>query len=193
MSKTTLGSYWRFLLAGLFNQGQTGAVVPSQRFLIDRMIEPIPPDYRGQIIELGAGTGALTQRLAARCPYATVIACEINAVLAKVTQHSLTAAGLNGRVQLISGAAEQVLSRIRRGEMNQPQFIVSGIPLGNLSRQAVLDLVHKVHRAIAPGGLYIQFQHSLLDRGKIKATFSRLRTIPVFLNFPPAVIYYAQK
>ena len=43
MSKTTLGSYWRFLLAGLFNQGQTGAVVPSQRFLIDRMIEPIPP------------------------------------------------------------------------------------------------------------------------------------------------------
>jgi hypothetical protein len=126
MSKTTLGSYWRFLLAGVFNQGQTGAVVPSQRFLIERMIEPIPADYRGQIIELGAGTGALTQRLAARCPYASVVACEINAVLAKITQNSLTAAGLNDRVQLVSGAAEQVLSRIWRGEMKQPEFILSG-------------------------------------------------------------------
>src|SRR5436190_22509452 len=66
----TLASYWRFLLAGIIKQGQTGAVIPSQRFLIARMIEPIPTGYRGQILELGAGTGVLTQRLAARCPLA---------------------------------------------------------------------------------------------------------------------------
>src|SRR5262245_46982475 len=54
MSKT-LATYWRFLLAGLINQTQTGAVVPSQRFLISKMIAPIPSSYRGQILELGAG------------------------------------------------------------------------------------------------------------------------------------------
>jgi phospholipid N-methyltransferase len=193
MTNTTLGSYWRFLLAGLFNQGQTGAVVPSQRFLIDRMIEPIPAGYRGHILELGSGTGVLTRRLAARCSQARVIACEINADLAIATEKSLTTAGLRSRVEVISDAAEQVLSWIVRGGMKQPEFIVSGIPLGNLGREPVLAIINGVHSALAQRGLYIQFQHSLLDRKKIKNRFSRLRTIPVFLNFPPAVVYYAQK
>src|SRR5215472_2974701 len=61
----TLAIYWRFLLAGLMHRTQTGSVVPSQRFLINQMLAPVPPTYSGQMIELGAGTGALTQRLAA--------------------------------------------------------------------------------------------------------------------------------
>src|SRR6266849_2216979 len=71
-------SYWRFLSAALVNGGQIGAVLPSQRFLIERMIAPVPRNYQGQIFELGPGTGALTLRLAARCPHARILACEIN-------------------------------------------------------------------------------------------------------------------
>jgi phospholipid N-methyltransferase len=41
--------------------------------------------------------------------------------------------------------------------------------------------------------MYIQFQHSLLDRKKIRTSFSNLRTVPAFLNFPPAVVYYAHR
>src|SRR5438034_692344 len=118
----TLSNYWRFLLAGIINQGQTGAVIPSQRFLIARMIEPIPTTYRGQILELGAGTGALTQRLAMRCPQAHILACEINSVLAKSTRNTLAGAGLAGRAEVLSDAAEHVLARIARAEIKQPEF-----------------------------------------------------------------------
>src|SRR4051794_38454285 len=65
-------------MGGNFEQQQVGAIVPSTRFLVDRMISPVPEDYRGQIIELGAGSGALTLRLAARCSQARILACEIN-------------------------------------------------------------------------------------------------------------------
>ena len=41
--------------------------------------------------------------------------------------------------------------------------------------------------------MYIQFQHSLLDRKRIRARFPNTRTAPAFLNFPPAVVYYAQR
>jgi len=60
-------TYLHFLWAGLVKQKQTGGVIPSQRFLIAKMIAPVPETYRGQVIELGAGNGALTLRLAARC------------------------------------------------------------------------------------------------------------------------------
>lgn len=189
----TLASYWRFLLAGLTHRTQTGAIVPSQRFLIRRMIAPVSSDYRGQILELGAGTGALTLRLAARCSQARILACEINPVLVRDIQHSLETASLTSRVQVASDAAEHLLADISRGAGQRPDFIISGIPLGNLGREPALALIGAIHQALAPGGLYIQFQHSLLDRKKIKAIFSRLRTVPVLLNFPPAFIYYARK
>jgi phospholipid N-methyltransferase len=189
----TLASYCRFLMAAIFNHGQTGAVLPSQRFLIARMIEPIPPGYSAQILELGAGTGVLTERLAARCRNARILSCEINAVLAKTTRNRLTALGLSERVEVVTEAAEQLLSRVSSRGSKKPDFVLSGIPLGNLPRQSVLNLLEGIRRVLAPGGLYIQFQHSLIDRKKIREQFSRLRTIPVLLNFPPAFVYYARK
>ncbi len=189
----TLGMYWRFLLAGLLHRTQTGSVVPSQRFLIGQMLVPIPPTYRGRIVELGAGTGALTRRLAARCPRATILACEINPELARDLAYNLAAASLTRRVQVISDSAEHLLARLDRARGESPDFILSGIPLGNLDRHRVLDLVGAIHHALAPGGMYIQFQYSLLDRKKIKSLFTNLRTVPAFLNIPPAFVYYAQK
>ncbi|HWI59810.1 MAG TPA: methyltransferase domain-containing protein [Bacillota bacterium] len=188
-----LASYWRFLLAGLTRHEQTGAVLPSQRFLIHKMIGPVPPSYRGQIIELGAGTGVLTQRLALRCPHARILACEINATLAQDLTCRLAAAGLKDRVEVACDSAERLLGAMGRGGNQRPDFVISGIPLGNLGRDQANGLIGCIHQALREGGLYIQFQHSLLDRKKIKAKFPRLRTVPAFLNFPPAFVYYAQK
>ncbi len=192
MSKT-LATYWRFLVAGLLKQAQTGAVLPSQRFLINKMIAPVPRDYRGPLLELGPGTGVLTRRLAARCPHATIVACEINPILAHDLEYSLVRARLSGRVQVVCDSAEHLLASMLRRGWERPQFVISGIPLGNLPREQVVALVGKISGALAGGGMYIQYQHSLLDRKKIKAQFRRLHTVPVFLNIPPAVIYYAMK
>ena len=182
----------RFLWAGLVKQGQTGGIVPSQRFLIAKMIAPVPQSYRGQIVELGAGTGALTLRLAARCPGACILACELNPVLAEHSQRSLALAGLHRRVTVVSGSAEHLLARAIEAGGRKPDYIISGVPLGNLGRKQALGLILAVRQALAEGGMYIQFQHSLLDRKQIRACFQSLRTVPVFLNFPPAVVYYAR-
>ncbi len=190
---STLSNYWRFLLAGLMKQSQTGAIVPSQRFLIDKMIAPIPRGYQGQIIELGPGTGALTLRLAERCPHARILACEINPLLARNLQHCLVEKGLNRRIRVVSDSAEHLLGQMVRNGNHHHDFVLSGIPLANLTREQVLSLTGTISGLLRPGGLYIQFQYSLIDRKKIKAQFSRLRTVPVLLNFPPAVVYYARK
>ena len=188
-----LAGYIHFFWAGLAKQSQTGALFPSQRFLTERMIAPIPPGYSGQILELGAGTGALTVRLARRCPEARILACEINPTLAADTRYSLRQAGLASRVRLVSDSAEHLLAQMARNGSEKPNFILSGIPLGNFCPERTTAMLEAIAGAIRKGGMYIQFQYSLLDRRRIKATFSNLRTVPVFLNLPPAVIYYARK
>jgi phospholipid N-methyltransferase len=187
----SVATYLRFFWAGLVKHGQTGGIVPSQRFLIAKMIAPVPETYRGQVIELGAGNGALTLPLAARCPQARILACEINPTLARDHRCNLAGAGLNGRVELFTGSAADLLSEM--GQKQKPDFVISGIPLGNLGREKAFALIDAIRQALAAGGMYIQFQHSLLDRRKIRTRFPDLRTVPVFLNFPPAFVYYARR
>ena len=186
-------AYVHFLWAGLVKGAQTGGIVPSQRFLVERMIAPVPGSYTGQIIELGAGTGALTLRLAARCPAARILACEINPTLARTTRNHLAAVGLGDRVNVVAGSAENLLAGMIERDENKPDFVISGIPLGNLGAEETIALIDLIRHMLAPGGWYIQFQHSLLDRKKIKASFHNIRAVPVFLNFPPAFVYYARK
>ena len=187
----SVAMHLRFFWAGLVKHGQTGGIVPSQRFLIAKMIAPVPETYRGQILELGAGNGALTLRLAARCPAARILACEINPALARDHRCNLAGAGLNGRVELLTGSATDLLSAM--GQKQKPDFVISGVPLANLGREKALALIDAIYQALGPGGMYIQFQHSLLDRRKISTRFPRLRTVPAFLNFPPAFVYYARR
>jgi phospholipid N-methyltransferase len=189
----SLTSYLNFFWAGLLKHGQTGGIMPSQRFLIAKMIAPVPKAYRGQIVELGAGSGALTLRLAARCPEARILACEINPTLARDTRDNLTMAGHNDRVEGVLTPAEHLLSETGRRGMAKPDFVISGIPLGNLGGEKADRLLDAIRQTLGAGGMYIQFQHSLLDRKKIRAKFPNTRTVPAFLNFPPAVVYYAQR
>jgi len=188
-----VASYLHFMCAALVKFRQTGAIVPSQRFLITRMIAPIPETYEGRVIELGAGNGALTLRLAARCPAARILACEINPVLARKTRDNLDRAGINGRVEVISDSAEHLLSEMGGRGMEKADYVLSGIPLGNLPGERAQSLIDAVSRALDRNGMYIQFQYSLIDRKRIHSRFRSLRTVPVLLNIPPAVVYYARK
>jgi phospholipid N-methyltransferase len=188
-----LSGYLRFMLAGLANSSQTGAIIPSQRVLIDKMIAPIPVWYEGEVVELGAGNGALTLRLAETRPNARVVACEINPGLAKALRTNLDKAGINGRVQVISDSAEELLDEMSRNGKPKPDYIISGIPLCNVRREETVALIQQIKSALSPKGMYIQFQHSLVDRRKIRERFPQLRTVPVLLNFPPAFVYYATK
>ena len=190
----TLAAHLNFLWAGLLKHRQTGGIIPSQRFLIAKMIAPVPETYRGQVIELGSGTGALTLRLAARCPEARILACEINPTLAQHTRHNLQrATSRHGQVEVVTGSAEHLFSELYQRGMEKPDFVISGLPLANLGRERAGRLLDAIRQALGEGGLYIQFQHSLLDRKMIKARFPSTRTVPAFLNFPPAVVYYAQR
>lgn len=192
-AQNSLQLYWRFFCAGLSRHTQTGALLPSQRFLIERMIEPVRPDYKGEIVELGAGTGALTFRLLDRCPQARVLACEINPELALELKARTVAAGLTQRVRISSEPAERLLLRLPSMRATPPEFVFSGIPLGNLVKERATALISVIHQALAASGLYVQFQHSLLDRRKIKVRFAHLCTKFVLMNMPPAFVYFARK
>jgi len=193
VAAVSLPALMHFLWAGLAKHRQTGGIVPSQRFLVERMIAPVPESYRGRIIELGAGCGPITLALARRCRAARILACELNPTLARDNRNNLSAAGIDGRVEVVTQSAQEVLSLLNSNGMERPDFIISSIPLRNLGRAKACALIDAISRTLGRDGMYIQFQHSRLDRRKITEKFPRTRTTSVFLNIPPAFVYYAQR
>ena len=157
------------------------------------MIEPVPPGYTGQIVELGTGTAPLTLRLAQKCPKARLMCCEINPVLAQDARENLARAGINGNVKVHTKSAQELLREIRERTDEKPGFVISGLPLGNRGRNSVLELLHASNEVLAPGGMFIQAQHFLVDRKNVKSAFRTVRTVPVLRNVPPVFVYYATK
>jgi phospholipid N-methyltransferase len=182
-----------FVWAALVRQRQTGGIVPSQRFLIRKMIAPVPTGYKGTILELGTGIGALTLRLAARCPQARILAWEINPDLARQARINLDEAGVGDRVELINGSATDLLPDMRRRGIAAADYVISGVPLANLGKARSEQVIASAHEALGRGGMYVQFQHSTHHQEAIKGRFGSLRTVTVLLNIPPAVVYYASK
>ena len=168
-----LARYLHFFWAGLSKHSQTGGIIPSQRFLIDKMLAPIPEDYTGRCIELGSGSGALTLRLAAKCPAAQITSCEINPVLARDTRQLILRGGLSRQVEIVNQPAEILLGQIADSGEPRPDFVVSGIPLGTLSEEKTFVLLDAIRRVLPEGGMYIQFQHSLVDRKRIRSKFAK--------------------
>ncbi len=187
-----LAGYLHFFWAGIVRHGQTGSFFPSQSCLVEKMIEPVPRDYRGQVLELGSGNGTLTVRLAARCPHARIVACELNPVLAKDTRSTLDRAGVDGQVQVRARPAQEVLAELTR-RPNDCRYIISGLPIGNLSKQSVVELLHTAREVLPERGMFVQAQHFLVDLKNIKSVFRNVRIAPVLRNFPPVFVYYAQK
>jgi phospholipid N-methyltransferase len=155
------------------------------------MIAPIPQEYTGMVVELGTGTAPLTLRLTAKCPKARLCCCEINPVLAKDARRNLASAGVNGNVQVHTLSAQELLSRMDGKE--KPGFVVSGLPLGNLGRSAVLELLKASKQALGPGGMFIQAQHFLVDLKNVRAVFRDVQIVPVLRNVPPVFVYHARK
>ena len=188
-----LAGYLHFFWAGLVRHSQTGSFLPSQRFLIDAMIAPVPRHFMGDIVELGTGTAPLTLRLTAKCPKARLHCCEINPVLAHDARQNLAAAGVNGNVHVHTMSAQELLSEIDKRALAKPEFVISGLPLGNLGKKTVLEVLRASRDALASNGVFVQIQHFLVDWKNVQSVFREVRIVPVLRNLPPVFVYYARK
>lgn len=163
--------------------GLTGALLPSSRHLAQAMARTAGDAQH--IVELGAGTGALTTALRRKLPQASLIAVEIQPLLAQ--QLRSTFAGLDVREE----AAHAVLSQLT---YSSQAAVVSSLPFRSLPqplREATQASIEDFLRRV-PGSRLIQFTY--LPRAPFAATadFQWHRACVVWRNLPPAGVWVLQ-
>src|SRR5208282_223155 len=128
-----------FLQEWFANPQRTGSIVPSSRKLAAAMARWLPLDPDSYVLELGPGTGAVTQALLAHgLREDRLVAIERNPKLALLLRQRFP------RAQIISGDAWQLDDLLRR--RHQPiasvGAVISSLPLLNFTPAEAEALAH---------------------------------------------------
>jgi phosphatidylethanolamine/phosphatidyl-N-methylethanolamine N-methyltransferase len=175
----------------LANPQGMGAVAPSSRNLAEAMAQWLPSDPESYVLELGPGTGVVTESLFRRgLRQERLVAIEQNSNMTRMLREKFP------RSQIITGDAWKLddLLRRRREPIEKVGAVISSLPLLNFPPADAERLAEKIRAVLEPRGKWVQFTyriHRLRPRG---ASSFRLRaTKIVWFNIPPARVSVFQK
>jgi phosphatidylethanolamine/phosphatidyl-N-methylethanolamine N-methyltransferase len=178
----------RFFRSWLENPMIAGAVSPSGRYLARMMAHYVDPHGSGPIIELGPGTGAITDALLKRgVAPRRLILVEFDRGFCKLLERRFPG------VRVVQGDAYRLGETLGSHLESPADAIVSSLPLLMKPESQRLVLLADGFRCLQPEGCFIQFtygpaspmprDHSALQAFHVEA--SR----PVWLNIPPARVW----
>jgi phosphatidylethanolamine/phosphatidyl-N-methylethanolamine N-methyltransferase len=163
----------------------TGAVMPSSKALARAMARYVDPASSGPVIELGPGTGPVTEALVAHgIDPARLILVEFNPDFCRLLRTRYPAA------TVVQGDAYR-LRRLLETIVREPAAaIVSGLPLVTKPVRTRLRLISDALALLAPGAPFVQFTYAMVTPipkalAGIKAEASEL----IWLNVPPARVW----
>ena len=187
----TLTDTTLFLQEWLANPQRTGAVVPSSRQLAAAMAHWLPSDPDSYVLELGPGTGAVTQALLAHgLREERLVAIERNPKLAHLLRERFP------RAHIITGDAWHLddLLRRRNARIDRVGAVISSLPLLNFSPEEAETLAEKIRAVLEPQGTWVQYSYRIHKR-RTRGTsrFQLLASKIVWLNLPPARVSVFQK
>jgi phospholipid N-methyltransferase len=171
---------WLFAREWLNEPFKIGAVWPSSSQLAKEMAGRVPAEGNGLVVELGGGTGAVTQALLERGIRAErLLVIERSPAFVRHLRKRFPS------VKVVQGDAARLADLVKPG--SRVDAIVSSLPLRSLSRRDSAAIVAQWRSLLAAGGTVVQFTYDLLGlgRGAPAGFFKRAREI-VWANLPPA-------
>ncbi len=183
-----LGDEARFIRRWLENPRLAGAITPSGRFLARAMAHCVDPAGEGPIIELGPGTGPVTQALIARG-----VAPERLVLVEYEPSFCHLLAKKFPRAKIVRGDAYRLRETLANHIEGKPAAIVSSLPLLTKPEVARLSLLRQAFDLMGRDGRFIQFTYGVKSPvpahvgGSLHFKIQSLA--PIWLNLPPARIF----
>jgi phosphatidylethanolamine/phosphatidyl-N-methylethanolamine N-methyltransferase len=159
--------------------------MPSGRALARTMASYVDPQSTGPVIELGPGTGPVTEALVARgIDPARLILVEFNPVFCRLLRSRYPAATVvQGDAYRLRGLLESIVRA-------PAAAVVSGLPLVTKPLRTRIRLMSDALALLAPGAPFIQFTYAMVPpipkaAGGVKTEASEL----IWMNLPPARVW----
>ena len=167
----------------------TGAVMPSSKALARTMARYVDPNASGPVIELGPGTGPVTEAMVERgVDPSRLILVEFDPDFCRLLRTRYPGA------TVIQGDAYRI-KHLLGGLLKEPaSAVVSGLPLQTKPFKRRLQLVDEAFELMAPDAPFVQFTYAMVTpiptkHAGVTAQSSEL----IWQNLPPARVWVYRK
>ena len=174
----------RFLRSLVVRPRSMGAIAPSSPALARKIAEQIDPRTEGMVIELGPGTGVVTDALIARgIVEDRLIVIESDPDMAQLVRERFP------KLRVVEGDAYDLERSLIGHACEGLAGVVSGLPLLNqpVARRYALIATALAH--LAPGAPFIQFSYGWTPPVPAGKDFTVEHAGLVLVNLPPARVW----
>lgn len=174
----------RFLKSWFDKPLVTGAVYPSGKALARMMARYVDPDVPGPVIELGPGTGPVTEALITRgIAEERLVLVEFNPDFCRLLRKRFP------KARVIEGDAYNLGTTL--AALGEPAAaVVSSLPLFTKPEMQRLALLREGFGMMHPGCPFIQFTYATVSPMPLKSRDFAAEVSPrVWLNLPPARVW----
>jgi phosphatidylethanolamine/phosphatidyl-N-methylethanolamine N-methyltransferase len=179
-----------FLRRVVTQQASIGAIAPTLPILARRLARLVPPTPGLRVLELGAGTGAISVEIGARLgPGARHVALERDAELLATLEHRAPWA------ERLVGDARELVPLLDSVGLGEVDVVLSALPWSYFEPEVQRDTLAAIRSTLAPDGIFatIVCRTAMLNprsrafRAALDASFDEIVTTPTtWANLPPA-------
>jgi phospholipid N-methyltransferase len=166
-----------------------GSIIPSSRFLIKQLLQPVDWEKARVIVEYGPGVGGITAEILRRMrPDARLIAIEMNPEFVGFLRKTL----VDERFEVVEASAADVRDIMQKLGHAQADYIISGIPLGSMPPAVREPILRNTRDALAAGGSFLVFQFTTRVLPDLHRIFYYVGRKFEPLNILPAHLFFCQ-
>jgi phosphatidylethanolamine/phosphatidyl-N-methylethanolamine N-methyltransferase len=173
----------RFIRSWLEKPLAIGAVTPSGRLLARTMARYVDPSVPGPVIELGPGTGPVTEALLEQgVSEDRLVLLEFNPTFCELLKQRFP------RATVIQGDAYAQLRRL--GPATHAAAVVSGLPLFTKPLKTRIKLLRDALHVMRPAAPFVQFTYAVVPPiPKSMAAVNVQASERIWMNLPPARVW----
>jgi len=162
-----------------------GAVTPSGKILARTMARYVDPHSDGPVVELGPGTGPVTEALVqAGVAPSRLVLVEFNPTFCRILRSRYPDA------TLVQGDAYSMRRLLETLLLQPAAAVVSGLPLVTKPIKMRLRLIRDAFDLMLPGAPFVQFTYSVASPLPRRLSgFSVEASERIWMNLPPARVW----
>lgn len=181
-------------LSNLLKDRYVASVMPTPRFVVEKICDRIDLQDARVVVEFGPGTGVFTHAMLQRMsPDARLIAIERNVVLFNYLKRSCR----DTRLRLFNDCAGNIAEIVRTCGAQEVDCVVSGIPFSLLPTELRVNILNNTHSILKQNGKFFAYQTFYQAprflRKHLQEMFFSVKTDYAVLNLPPLLLVEATK
>jgi phosphatidylethanolamine/phosphatidyl-N-methylethanolamine N-methyltransferase len=184
MPSTSAAQHFHFLKGLLARPKNVGAIAPSSPALSQAIAKQVDPSIEGPVLELGPGTGVVTEALIDRgIAPERITAIEYDPDFAKLVRERFP------RVNVVQGDAFDLKKTLGNDNGETFAAVVSGLPLLNHPVERRRALIEGALAKLKPGAPYVQFSYGFEPPIAAPQGSTVKRAAVIWANLPPARVW----